>query len=561
MATFITDPRIAYAQAARNDYRKRSLAPIQLPRNPYGGSPVASALQNLTYGYLAGQEGRQANQLQEAQTAAQNEIMGQILRDQQATAPGAGGYLPQSMVSAPEPAGMRAAVGPTMPTQAMQPRVQINRPTRPTMQPIDARVAKTAGIDPAQLAMLRVKARQQGDKATEAAIMKAATEGYQDALRSQDEALIGQYEIIIDPVAARKSQVAISEKIEQRKIDANIRNEDYQRELLERRENQVKAFDTEIKEMVFVQQQDIDANPGRYLAAAPTASTKDQKYTSIVVNSPVTIDGKSYKVGETPFFTAGDMRNPDVTEALRNNSIDITRLGDAPLPGKPEPTKFSRLSDSNTPLAALAAQPSIHSFNIRSASTGDFGGIFDKVGTTMSGLVGLNPLYPAAQRTLDEASNLDQVGIKLQALLAREISPRVPVFVLEISEKLIPQSSSSNAKNASKIRALIPNLQLRLRADEDALNNPDLTISNRKEIEEEVAYLGSVVSGLARSLLEYEGSSGQTQPNRVVKAEEFDQDAAAIGTIFKENDTESEGVVIIGKTWIKNSQGEWEINK
>jgi hypothetical protein len=99
MATFITDPRIAYAQAARNDYRKRSLAPIQLPRNPYGGSPVASALQNLTYGYLAGQEGRQANQLQEAQTAAQNEIMGQILRDQQATAPGAGGYFSQSMVA------------------------------------------------------------------------------------------------------------------------------------------------------------------------------------------------------------------------------------------------------------------------------------------------------------------------------------------------------------------------------------------------------------------------------------------------------------------------------
>tara|TARA_R110002126_G_scaffold54986_1_gene148400 strand:+ start:115 stop:1404 length:1290 start_codon:yes stop_codon:yes gene_type:complete len=429
------------------------------------------------------------------------------------------------------------------------------------MQPIDARVAKTAGIDPAQLAMLRVKARQQGDKATEAAIMKAATEGYQDALRSGNEALIGQYEIIIDPVAARRSQVAVSEKVEERRIKGNQRDEDYQRELLERRENQVKAFDTEIKEMVFVQQQDIDANPGRYLAAAPTASTKDQKYTSIVVNSPVTIDGKSYKVGETPFFTAEDMRNPDVTEALRNNSIDITRLGDAPLPEKLEPTEFSSLSNSNTPLAVLAAYPSIHFFNIRAASTGDVAGIFDKVGTAMSGLVGLNPLYPAAQRTLDEASNLDQVGRKLQAVLAREIAPRVPVFALEISEKLTPQSGNSNAKNAAKIRSLLPNLQLRLRADESNLNNPDLTISNKKEIEEEIEYLSSVVAGLARSLFEYENSSGQTQPNRVVKAEEFDQDAAAIGTIFKENDTESEGVVIIGKTWIKNSQGEWEESK
>jgi hypothetical protein len=217
MATFITDPRIAYAQAARNDYRKRSLAPIQLPRNPYGGSPVASALQNLTYGYLAGQEGRQANQLQEAQTAAQNEIMGQILRDQQATAPGAGGYFSQSMVSAPDPTGMRAAVGGTPP----QPQVRINRPTRPTMQPIDARVAKTAGIDPAQLAMLRVKARQQGDKATEAAIMKAATEGYQDALRSGNEALIGQYEIIIDPVAAIRRYQKGLEDAETKRLDGS----------------------------------------------------------------------------------------------------------------------------------------------------------------------------------------------------------------------------------------------------------------------------------------------------------------------------------------------------
>tara|TARA_R110002167_G_scaffold320217_1_gene526046 strand:- start:2253 stop:3875 length:1623 start_codon:yes stop_codon:yes gene_type:complete len=44
--------------------------------------------------------------------------------------------------------------------------------------------------------------------------MKAATEGYQDALRSGDEALIGQYEIIIDPVAARKSQVALAQREE-----------------------------------------------------------------------------------------------------------------------------------------------------------------------------------------------------------------------------------------------------------------------------------------------------------------------------------------------------------
>jgi len=212
MATFITDPRIAYAQAARNDYRKRSLAPIQLPRNPYGGSPVASALRNLTYGALAGQEGRRVNELQEAQTAAQNKIMGQILQSSRARPPGEGGYLSQSMVNPPDPTGMRAAVGDTLPPQT---QVSVNRPARPAMQPFDAGVAKTAGIMPAQLEMLRMKAIQQGDAATAKKIAEEAQRGLQNALLQntpEGMQLAEQYGAILDPASSLTRQRQLADK-------------------------------------------------------------------------------------------------------------------------------------------------------------------------------------------------------------------------------------------------------------------------------------------------------------------------------------------------------------
>lgn len=212
MVTFITDPRIAYAQAARDDYRKRSLAPIQLPRNPYGASPLASALQNLTYGYLAGQEGRQANRLQEAQTAAQNKIMGQILQSSRARPPGEGGYLSQSMVSPPDPTGMRAAVGDTLPPQT---QVSVNRPARPATQPIDASLAKTAGIMPAQLEMLRMKAIQQGDAATAKKIAEEAQRGLQNALLQdtpEGMQLAEQYGAILDPASSLTRQRQLADK-------------------------------------------------------------------------------------------------------------------------------------------------------------------------------------------------------------------------------------------------------------------------------------------------------------------------------------------------------------
>ena len=212
MVTFITDPRIAYAQAARDDYRKRSLAPIQLPRNPYGASPLASALQNLTYGYLAGQEGRQASRLQEAQTAAQNKIMGQILQSSRARPPGEGGYLSQSMVSPPDPTGMRAAVGDTLPPQT---QVSVNRPARPATQPIDASLAKTAGIMPAQLEMLRMKAIQQGDAATAKKIAEEAQRGLQNALLQntpEGMQLAEQYGAILDPASSLTRQRQLADK-------------------------------------------------------------------------------------------------------------------------------------------------------------------------------------------------------------------------------------------------------------------------------------------------------------------------------------------------------------
>jgi hypothetical protein len=79
MATFTTDPRIAYAQGMRKNYLQRALSPIQLPQNPYGGSPLASALQRVTEGYLAGQEGREAAKYKRQQEDAQSRVLGELL--------------------------------------------------------------------------------------------------------------------------------------------------------------------------------------------------------------------------------------------------------------------------------------------------------------------------------------------------------------------------------------------------------------------------------------------------------------------------------------------------
>lgn len=343
MVTFITDPRIAYAQAARDDYRKRSLAPIQLPRNPYGASPLASALQNLTYGYLAGQEGRQANRLQEAQTAAQNQIMGQILQSSRARPPGEGGYLSQSMVSPPDPTGMRAAVGDTLPPQT---QVSVNRPARPATQPIDASLAKTAGIMPAQLEMLRMKAIQQGDAATAKKIAEEAQRGLQNALLQdtpEGMQLAEQYGAILDPASSLTRQRQLADKgvaRDQTVADTaarNLREETlydvrqagtraYDREKTEEAREQaekvargkiVGVFDTTKNSNVFVTAGElIDDKQGKFAPKRTDVRTTAPSVKTFYPTETFVADGQTYEKDKPYDLTNQQIAEPELRNAL-----------------------------------------------------------------------------------------------------------------------------------------------------------------------------------------------------------------------------------------------------
>ena len=152
MATFTTDPRIAYAQGMRKNYMERALSPIQLPQNPYGGSPLASALQRVTEGYLAGQEGRRAAELQKAQSSAQNQILSGLLKAGSART----GQLSQRQVPLP---------GPDYAMTRTEYSIGDDGAQIPT---IDPTVLEAAGIEPAAYQVALASAKAQGDTLTQA---------------------------------------------------------------------------------------------------------------------------------------------------------------------------------------------------------------------------------------------------------------------------------------------------------------------------------------------------------------------------------------------------------
>ena len=91
MVSFIADPRIAQSQAQRQAMMAQALTPYQLPRNPYGGSPVAGNLQRLAAALGARWAGQDASRLQARQQTARGEVLGNLLGLQTGT-PGAQQY-------------------------------------------------------------------------------------------------------------------------------------------------------------------------------------------------------------------------------------------------------------------------------------------------------------------------------------------------------------------------------------------------------------------------------------------------------------------------------------
>ena len=157
MVSFIADPRIKRAAQQRQLMLARALQPYKLPKNPYGGSPIAGNLQRLAEGYLAGQAGKRATSLEKAQKDAQAKIMAQILQLQQLPA---GSTL--NVEEAEEIRGI-GDDGRIIPAQVSR------RPYSTEMPTISAEVLETAGLSPAGWQLAEQKARTAGKTAYTAA--------------------------------------------------------------------------------------------------------------------------------------------------------------------------------------------------------------------------------------------------------------------------------------------------------------------------------------------------------------------------------------------------------
>jgi hypothetical protein len=253
MVSFIADPRIKRAAQQRQLMLARALQPYKLPKNPYGGSPIAGNLQRLAEGYLAGQAGKRATSLEKAQKDAQAKVMAQILQLQQLPA---GSTLNITETAMP--------ISDMDMVQRRQQQVS-RRPYSTEMPTISAEVLETAGLSPAGFQLAAQKARTAGRTAYTAAQKEELEAGLVEALRSPDpasRALARQYQTLLDP-----SAVALRE-VEER--DVRERKELSQEGAASYRINW--AFDRKTKKLVPVSDLERKENPERY---APVPETTD----------------------------------------------------------------------------------------------------------------------------------------------------------------------------------------------------------------------------------------------------------------------------------------------
>jgi hypothetical protein len=205
MVSFIADPRIAQSQAQRQAMLAEALTPYQLPRNPYGGSPVAGNLQRLAAALGARWAGQDANRLQKQQQAAQAAVLSRVSELSRAQ-PGPFYETIQTPVS-----GIDSRPG------AVQTQIQRIADDGSVLPPeISAETARTAGIDPLTLKALMDDAKRTGKVATQEAIKIEALKGLQQAVSDltmaeergtpEEQAsarnMVAQWRAITDPSAA-----------------------------------------------------------------------------------------------------------------------------------------------------------------------------------------------------------------------------------------------------------------------------------------------------------------------------------------------------------------------
>jgi hypothetical protein len=186
MVTFTTDPRIAYARARQQAGMKRAMTPYQLPRNPYGGSPIAGNLQRLADALGSRMFGADAARLQEGQKTAQSKILARLLGAQTGV-PGREQYARGQIQVPTQDVQVTGEYRPT-PTGGGWQRLTIDDTgaTVPDPAVLDPAVLKTAGLSPGEYSILERKAKLAGEKISEAERIDFATRKLTEA-RTQDE--------------------------------------------------------------------------------------------------------------------------------------------------------------------------------------------------------------------------------------------------------------------------------------------------------------------------------------------------------------------------------------
>tara|TARA_R110002020_G_scaffold56652_6_gene156561 strand:+ start:532 stop:1923 length:1392 start_codon:yes stop_codon:yes gene_type:complete len=192
MVSFIADPRIKRADKQRQLMLARALQPYKLPKNPYGGSPIAGNLQRLAEGWAAGQAGKRATSLEKAQKDAQAKIMAQILQLQQLPA---GSTL--DIQEAEEIQGIRDD-GRIIPASVSRKKFQ------PRSLNISPELAKTAGIDRNVLASKESALNKAASAAYTAEQNAAIDANIVEAYQAGDEERVAALRLLRDPMKATK---------------------------------------------------------------------------------------------------------------------------------------------------------------------------------------------------------------------------------------------------------------------------------------------------------------------------------------------------------------------
>jgi len=463
MVTFTTDPRIAYARARQQAGMKQAMTPYQLPRNPYGGSPIAGNLQRLADALGARWAGAEAVRLQEGQKRARSQVLASILEAGGATPPPGGNYFEQFATDVP-----LAGVSPPPGARETQlRRKEIGDDGRAAFSPVSAEIAETAGIDPLQLKLLYDKARLEGNVATEKAIKREAQRGMERAIADKNWPLVEQWGNILDPTAGLERELKRQTLLEERIYEKT-------QKLEEIRQRQIEAEAAGDRDLVTAL-----AKEARHLEATLAAETRAEERAerepplpsamkNFEVNEAFTYNGVDYKPGDMfgvnvqdsdflPHINKGvfTTRQRTLTGPDARSPFDVFRAGD----GGEDRLDGAERSDEEKELLSNANEL------LERGSRTFLNQAQHVLNKAVAYLFGAGDVWPEERERVAELNLLRNT---LMAPLVKAIAERGGRFAIEIIDPILPSSKVTANENLQRIRKLIPRYEQELLILNDA---------------------------------------------------------------------------------------------